>query len=291
MRAVWWLGLVLVVAARLSAIHYEQSRASVLQELGKPTSSIMRGGREVLLYPHGVRIELEQGRVVFLQGLEPTEPLEPVAGAAPEADPAGAPQPAAPKEASKDVPAEEEAGMAEGEEGKLTPEQAKALEEAEKEFAAARAKAQAELEKATEDLTKMYERPEQAEPEDGPVRAVTLILGVLVQGFAGWVLMVVAIKLTAKYWAVDIEWPGILIAAAVDAAVKIGVRLIGFFAFGLEVFFYSDEALGAIALLFILRKVSTNRRLDQAVTVMFTSKIFCLAIGHVLYGVLLAAIF
>jgi flagellar motor protein MotB len=301
MRFAWWLGLLLVVAGKLSAVHYDQSRASVLQELGKPTSSIMRSGREVMLYPNGVRIEFEQGKVVFLQGIEPTEPTEPAAEEAPAVEPAAvAPKqaPAAkeaekesPKESPKSAAADDE--MEDEEEVKLTPEQAKALEEAEKEFAAARAKAQAELEKATEDLAKIYDGPAEKDEEEelkGPARTVAVIIGLLIQAAVQWVLMVIAIKIT-KYWAVDIEWPGILIAASVDTAVKVVVRIIGIVLMDLPMLFYADEALGALAMVFVLRKVSTNQRLEQAVTVTFTSKIFAVVCGYFLGMMILSAIF
>ncbi|HYC71255.1 MAG TPA: hypothetical protein VEB66_08625 [Opitutaceae bacterium] len=289
MRFAWWVGLMLVCAGRTSAVHYEQSRAAVLQELGRPTSSIMRNNREVMLYPNGVRIELEQGKVVLLQGIEPTEP----AGAESPEDRPPAEEKAAPPAGPGEEPGQKAAPEEEmeDEEGKLTPEQAKALEEAEKEFAAASAKAQAELEKATEDLTKLYEPPEEKEQLTGPQRTMAAIIGILVQAVMGWVLMVIAIKITTKYWAVDIEWPGILIAAAVDAGVKVVVRVVGFVFLDLDTFFYADEAIGAIALVFILRKVSTNQRLEQAVTVMFTSKIFAVVVGHFLGAMLLAAVF
>lgn len=300
MRFAWWLGLLLVVAGKLSAVHYDQARTSVLQELGKPTSSIMRGGREVMLYPNGVRIEFEKGKVVFLQGIEPTEPTEATAEEAPAAEPvAAAPKEVPPaakapaKEAAKDAPKAEDEEMEDEEEVKLTPEQAKALEEAEKEFAAARAKAQAELEKATEDLAKIYDGPAEKEEEElkGPARTVAVIIGLLIQAAVQWVLMVIAIKITTKYWAVDIEWPGILIAASVDTAVKVVVRVIGILLLDMPMLFYADEALGALAMIFVLRKVSTNQRLEQAVTVTFTSKIFAVVCGYFLGMMILSAIF
>lgn len=284
MRVAWWVILSWVSVLPVLAVYYDQPRAEVLRELGRPTSSITRGGREVMLFPNGVRIEFERGRVVFMQGIEPTEGSgsgPTAAEAEPDAPPPpdAVPKPAEPAAMAPKMDPQDE------EEVKLTPEQAKALEEAEKEFAAANAKARAEMEKAIGDLEKIYEGG--AAPPPAPRFDV---VGFILEVFIAWVLMVAALKLTTKYWAVDIEWPGLLLAAAVDTVVKVAVRLVGVFALEMPMLFYADEAIAAVVLVFVLRKVSTNQRLDQAVTVTLTSKVFSVVVGSLLVTVLLHAL-
>ena len=46
------------------------TKQELLRELGKPTSLLTKGGREILIYPNNVRIELDQGRVVSVKGLD-----------------------------------------------------------------------------------------------------------------------------------------------------------------------------------------------------------------------------
>lgn len=286
MRAACWVVLSLLSILPVRAVRYDQPRAEVLQELGRPTSSITRGGREVMLFPNGVRIELERGKVVFIHGIEPSEgsaaaPEVVAAEPAPVAPPPGkvAAKAAEPRAAGPEMDPDDE------NEVRLTPEQAKALEEAEKEMAAANAKVRAEMEKAIGDLEKIYEGG--AEPPPQPRFDV---LGFVLEVFIAWALMVAALKLTTKYWAVDLEWPGLLIAAAVDTVVKVAVRLVGVFVLEMPMLFYADEAIAAIALMLVLRKVSTNQRLDQAVTVTLTSKVFSVVVGSLLVTVLMHAL-
>lgn len=52
-------------------------RHEVIAELGKPTSAASRGAREILLYPGGVRIELQNDSVVDLEGYIPTVATKP----------------------------------------------------------------------------------------------------------------------------------------------------------------------------------------------------------------------
>ena len=60
MRRACWLAVLLILVVRAEAVYYGQPRAEVLKELGKPVSQVTRGDREILMYPQGVRLELEQ---------------------------------------------------------------------------------------------------------------------------------------------------------------------------------------------------------------------------------------
>lgn len=257
----WLITLSLLVASVSAAVRYDMTKEELLRELGKPTSILAKGGREVLIYPNNVRIELDQGKVVSVKGIDL---------AAAEASPPTAPvdQPAAPADAE------------EATEPKLTPEQQKAQAEAEakleKEMADANAKADAEMEKA---ITQLEDSDSQAEAMPAPAFA---ILDFLVELLVKWLLTLAALKLTAKYWSADIEWKGLMIAAAADTAVRAVVLGIGEGLLGMFSVFYADEALAAIVLVLVLRKVSTNQSLQQAVTITLTSKVFSIVVGSFL---------
>jgi hypothetical protein len=272
----WVIALSLLVGSVGAVVRYDMSKDELLKELGKPTSILAKSGREVLIYPNNVRIEIEHGKVVSVKGIDLAAaaevPAAPIAAAA------------EPKEGEATA-APEEAGDAEP---KLTPAEQKAQAEAEakreKEMAAANAKARADMEKAITDMENPAPQPSlMAKP-------AFEIGGFLIELAVKWLLMLAALKLTAKYWSVDIEWPGLMIAAAADTAVRAVILGIGEGAMGLYSVFYADEALAAIVLVLVLRKVSTNQSLQQAVTITLTSKVFSIVVGSFLSVVILRAL-
>ena len=267
----WLIALSLLVASVSAAVRYDMTKEELLRELGKPTSVLTKGGREILIYPNNVRIELDQGKIVSLKGID-LSAAEAAANLPPE-----------PAE-QKDAPAESAADA----EPALTPEQQKAQAEAEakmeKEMTEVDAKADAEMEKA---ITQLEDFDGQDEAMSAPAFA---ILDFLVELLVKWLLMLVALKLTAKYWSADIEWKGLMIAAAADTAVRAVVIGIGEGLLGMFSVFYADEALAAIVLVLVLRKVSTNQSLQQAVTITLTSKVFSIVVGSFLSVFILRAL-
>ena len=264
----WLIALSLLVASVSAAVRYDMTKEELLRELGKPTSVLAKGGREVLIYPNNVRIELDQGKIVSLKGIDL---------AAAEATAASTPPTSADPQAAPAEAAEEEI------EPKLTPEQQKAQADAEAKFAKETAEADAELEKGIAQL-------ENAETHDETTAPSFAILDFLVELFVKWLLTLAALKLTAKYWSADIEWKGLMIAAAADTAVRAVVLGIGEGLLGMFSVFYADEALAAIVLVLVLRKVSTNQSLQQAVTITLTSKVFSIVVGSFLSVFILRAL-
>jgi hypothetical protein len=61
-------GLILLTLGTARGLDLDDTREQVIAELGKPKSIASRGDREILLYPEGVRLELENGRIVSAQG-------------------------------------------------------------------------------------------------------------------------------------------------------------------------------------------------------------------------------
>lgn len=265
----------LLAVAPASAVHYGQSREDVIKELGKPASDLKRGTREVLIYKAG-RIELEAGKVAIVQGLPVTE--EPVA--APIAD---SPLPASPVEPAK-------AAAADGAKSKPLPAAAAALPTAkeksvEQQMIEADVAARAKMEKQIEEL----ENP--ATPahdlDRGPPRWVTFLVELLVKAL----LMLAALKLTAKYWGVEISWFGLAMAALADTVTRAAVGAIALWALGMGTTMYADEATAAIILVVVLRKVSYNQSLAQAVTITMTSKTFSIVVGSFLSVFVLRTLF
>ncbi|MDQ5980361.1 MAG: hypothetical protein QG602_3337 [Verrucomicrobiota bacterium] len=261
----WLAVLFLLLASAGAAVRYDMSKAELLQELGKPVSALVRGDREVLIYPNNVRIEIEQGKVVVVKGLDLAAQE---AGSAPVA-----------------APAEEKAAP---EEPKLTPEELKARAEAEakleKELAEADAKGRAEMEKAITDLENL------GESADLPPEPSFSVTGFLTELFVKWVLMLAALKLTCKYWGADVDWSGLMIAAAADTGVRAVIGVIGYVVLEMFTLLYADEAIAAIVLVMVLRKVSTNQSLQQAVTITMTSKVFSIVVGSFLTVLILNAL-
>ena len=254
-----WLPAVIfgLLAVTCSAVYYGETREEVLKELGKPSSILMRGGREVFLYPKGARIEFEAGKVAVVQGLEVTEgPVaEPAQTEAPTAEPAAGAAPASPetKAETPEPKAERDAG-----------------EQAEKELEAERTKQQAEFEKAIAQLENPQMRTEPAHSA-----WAELLVGLAVKAL----MMLVALKFTTKYWDFNIEWTGLAIAAGADTGVRAVMGVIGEIVMKLPSLFYADEAVAALVLVAVLRKVSHNKSLARAVTITMTVKVFSTVVG------------
>jgi hypothetical protein len=257
----WLSVLFLLLASAGAAVRYDMSRAELVQELGKPVSALVRGDREILIYPNNVRIEIAQGKVVSVKGLD-----------------LAVPTPAAALAEEEAVPAEP----------KLTSEEQKAQAEAEakleKTLAEADAKGPVEMEKTITDLENLGHSGEKPAPRSFSVT------GFLMELMIKWALMLAALKLTCKYWGADVDWSGLMIAAAADTGVRAIVGVIGYVVLEMFSLLYADEAIAAIVLVLVLRKVSTNQSLQQAVTITMTSKVFSVVVGSFLTVVILNAL-
>lgn len=273
------LAIFLTFTGSCLAVYYGQPRTDLLTELGKPVAAITRSGREILMYPRGVRVELVEGKVVIVQGMPVQEgPGLPVAS-----EPA--PDPAA---ASGNAPVAGEVER-ESEAVQPTPEQQRKLDddaaEAEKEFQEASAKARVEMEKAIGDLENLHDQAQHPPtPRGFDWMEFATQLGV------GWVLTLIALRIACKYWGAEVFWSGLMTVAFADVAVKAVLGFIGMKLLGMPMLFYADEAAGALAMILILQRVSINRSLQQAVTITLTTKVFSIVVGSLLMTVLLNAL-
>jgi hypothetical protein len=253
-----WAGLCLAGASPGLAVETGMARVNVVQELGPPMAAQTKGNTEVLIYKGGVKITLTNGHVTGMTGLKPAEGAE--------ARPAK-PEKEMEEEPKEPVPTKEE--LAE-----------RARQE--KKWAEADAKARAEMEKSLTDLENMHGRPP---PKVGPpaFNPAQFLLGLAVK----WVLTLAALKLTCKYWGCEVFWSGLMTVAAVDVGVRSVIGLAGFLLLKMTSLFYADEAIAAVFMVLVLRKVSINQSLAQAVQITMTTKTFSVVVGSALFVILL----
>ena len=248
-----WLGplasLFFLCILTASAVEIGMERILVVHELGRPTSSVARGNTEVLTYAKGVRITLTAGRVSEITGLPAVAASAPVAA-----------QPAVPARAKTE---------------------ADELDKMEKVQADAAAKSRAELEKTIGDLENLHDHPPaRAAPK---FKLTDFALGLALK----WLLTLAALKLTCKYWGAEVFWTGLMTVALVDVLVRGGIGLIGLLLLQMPSLFYADEAVAALVMVLVLRKVSINESLAQAVQITMTTKTFSIVVGSLLFTVLM----
>jgi hypothetical protein len=260
-----WIAALLLGAVTCRAVYYDQPKTEVLQELGRPASVLVRGDREILNYPNG-RIELVGGKVVSIRGFAVAEgPLPAVV----ERDEIGPTKVESVEAAGRDdAPANQP-------EADVPPAAAEMN---------GMPDALAELDRA---LAEWERPPEPEEPQSLALTAAILGFGLLIN----WLLMLAALTLTCKYWAVEVSWSGLMIASGVDTAVRTAVATVGKVLLKLPALFYADEAIALVVLVFVLRKVSYNQRLSQAVTIAMTSKVFSVLVGSIVALAVMSAIF
>jgi len=266
---IFLIAFLLGLATPLVAVEIGTARVNVLQELGPPAAALKRGDTETLNYKDGVRVVLKNGRVVEVTGLKT-------------GDPAGASAPGEPAPAAGAEPAAE---PDEPEEPPLTKEQAGELDRMEKEMADADAKARAEMEKAIMDMENAAEGP--MEEEDRSFN----ITGFLIELLVKWLMTLAALKLACKYWNSDVPWNGLMLVSIVDVAVRGVIGFIGYGLLDMMSLFYCDEAVAALVMVGLLRKVSINQRFSLAVEVVLTTKVFSIVVGSFVVTVLMRTMF
>jgi len=281
MRIATLFAVFVLLAGEGFAVYLGMDKAELTQELGQPLSKMSRDGRAIWIYPKGVRIELEAGKVALVKGMEWSE------------GPAAAPPADAPVEtpATEKTPPPATTGGADAKEKTAPkPEAARkaaaekaAAEEArlEKQAAEADAKARAEMEKAIGQLEGLHDQPPAVHERvfDG----LGFVLGLVIK----CLLTLAAVCLSAKYWGAEIAWIGLLWVSGVDTGVRAIITLIGELLLQMPSLFYADEAVAAFVMVLMLRRVSYNRALAQAVQITLTTKTFSIVVGSFLVTVLL----
>jgi hypothetical protein len=250
------VSLTVVVTTR--GITLDATRQQVIAELGKPVSQATRATHEILLYPKGVRVELENGRVVAAQGLT-LDAAAPTASAALPAE-----KPVVP-------PA-------------VVPEPSKTLEAdiSEYESPAATAKPPPGLNKTFDALIAAQEHSQHSPPApkfDLRDFAIGLVLRFL--------MTLAALRIACKYWQAEIFFSGLLIVAAVESVLMALMNLAAEWWLGFPTLFYADEAISGVVMLMLLKKLSINQSINQAIQLTLTTKTFTVVVGGFLVTVLL----
>jgi len=247
-----------------SALSPDATREQVFAELGKPTSVAKLGAREILVYPKGVRLELEEGKVVAAKGIALTDavpmPVEPAAAT---------PVMKVPAKGAPALVEKEKKGAAPSEADELGVEPEKS-------------KIQTELEKAIE----KSERGSEQAQGPAPPKSFDVLgfgLGIILK----FLLTVAALKLACKYWGAEVFWNTILTVCAVDVGVGGVGALTGALVLGFPTMFNADDAVGGIVMLFLLKKLSVNHAIGQAIQLTLTTKTFIIVGGSFLVTILL----
>lgn len=268
MRSLWLAGFFLAWVATAVALSPDATREQVIAELGKPTSVAKLGKREIMIYPKGVRLELEEGRIVAAKGIT----LEASGTTVAVVQPAPTPAPAE-EDDDKEPP------LTEQEKKRIAAEEAAA----EKEFAQdGKGHGPIDLDKAVENLSKDHEQAQKTPPS----RSFDYV-GFAIELFLKFLLTVAALKLACKYWGAEVFWSGIMTVCAVDVAVRGGIALIGEVLLDFPTLFMADELVASIVMMLLLKKLSINHSITQAVELTLTTKTFSIVVGSFVVTVLL----
>ena len=253
-------GIFLALLGVASALSPDATREQVIEELGKPTSMAKLGQREIMIYPKGVRLEFEGGKIVSAKGIVLSEnvaaPVVPVA-----------------VEKSAMKPALIELGK---EKGELMRAMAKPDEPD------VMGTTPPGAVNAIEQMERSHEQAQQPKAPK-PFDFIGLVVGVVLK----FLLTVAALKLACKYWAAEVFWSTILTVCAADAAVSGGMTLVGELLLGFPTLFNADDLVGGIVMLFLLKKLSVNHAISQAIQLTLTTKTFTVVVGAFLVTMIL----
>jgi len=225
------------------------ARVHVLQELGEPASAIARGDTEYLTYRNGAKITLRDGFVTEATGLPTPDIVEPSA----------APEPPEPTAEELEVIRAEEAALAQQD-----------------------AEQRAKFEQAIAEMEDRQSNPQQ-QFAPAPFDLVSFITGFLIKT----IITLLALKLTAKYWGYELLLGGAIIVAVIDTIVRTAVSLGGKILLGMPTVFYADEAIAAIVMVMLVKKLSTSQSLNQAIQITMTTKVFTIVAGSFLVTMVL----
>lgn len=271
MRSQRLILLFLLSAMPLLALTPESTREQIIAELGKPTSVAKLGSREILNFPKGVRLELEDGRIVATKGIlledQPAEeapepaptlstPTQPAAKAT-----APAPKPPAtpatvPKPVADSTPSEE---------------------------------SDPAVDESYEKMMKTLETASDGQTENahGESKHGFDLFEFIVELALSMIITVIALKLACKYWGATVFWSAIATVAAVDTGVRAAIAGLLIGVAGFPDTFYADQAVATLVMFFLLKKLSINHSIPQAVQLTMTTKTFTVVVGLMLISIIL----
>jgi hypothetical protein len=221
-------------APAILAVEIGDSREAVLKELGYPLSTASRGGREILLYPKGGRVELADGKVADIRGPLPigTAVAKPTpAPATPSQPPATVPRkttsrPDSPAPATVPSTKREPASPASD---SLPP------------------------------------------PKSAPIAYNVPALGVgLLLRFG---LTILGLKIAFKFWATRVRWKGVLLVASIDIVLHVIFELLGPFTDGVTTLDAFENGIPGFVMVYTVNRFCFNKRLQNAVVTAIAVKI------------------
>ncbi len=199
------IGLVVTAIGIHAEIYLGMERQALVWELGRPTSTLSRPGREILIFPNGARITLENGKVVEVEGMEyamgPPEEGERPRQPEPAPEGGGIPSfPSSPDSIPRDLQ------LTEAEQAGLRMQEAEIAEEA---------AARAEL-AATESvpITDTWEGWDDYEPSAPGIGSVLIGYGI------SMVITLIILKIAVNITGVSAFIPGLLAIAVIDTGIK-----------------------------------------------------------------------
>jgi hypothetical protein len=262
----------LLAPLALADVGMGDSRADVIRATGNPTSHAQRGDREILMYPHGGRVELVDGKVVDVKGplpaITPAAP-GPEKARAPETAPAMPPPPpvtgataAAPSSKAGPLPAT----------SALAPKTAPGIDAL-----------GSRIEKMD---TAWGDRPYGPKEPDEFSWLKLAVMTVLHFG-----ITLFALKLAFKIEEMDALWTGVLAIAGVDLAVYVGLEALGPMTGGMTSGNGIEGGLGAIVMIFTIQKFCFTKKLPYAIATAVAVKLIVRLCHIFLFALLLNTLF
>ena len=225
----------LVFSATGFALSAGADRGAVIEELGKPASAVKLGNREILTYPKKIRIELVDGKVEHVEGIQLEEdiPARPAAVDLPKPEPPPIPAPAttvpSPKSPGKSVPPKPDR----------------------------RGKAD-----ATDLPTFPLDDDAPSAPRHKDDHAGILAHGII--AVIAWVLVHVLVtclllKIAFKIWEQDALLTGFLAIAGIDAGLRFILEVAGRWTYGLTQTDLIQSGVCALVMVFTIRRFCFNK--------------------------------
>lgn len=267
----WGLGWVIASGAGWAqALQFGMTPEEVMEEIGKPRSTMSAGGRDIWMYDAGGRVTFSAGKVSGIAHL----PVDGVDGA--------------------------QSRAAVTERQQAVEEQAAAEAAAQREEEAAAAREQAELEAAWAEERKKFEAQTEAylngefegEAALNPELSFgqeLLYLGV--QMFIGMSLMIVILKGAFAWSDIHGDWSQMILPAFAAAAVRAVVEFAANQIWDVTNVFYVDHGLSYLVLMVTLMKFTHASSWQRAVAVAGAAKLGSIVIWSLLSVVLLNVMF
>lgn len=295
------LALVLFfVPLALADIGIGDSRAKVLQSLGEPAAHAEAGDREILLYPHGGKVELRDGRVTDVRGPLPhptsaavtyAPPAPARSGPAPAAKPPSAPASVPPSSSLKPAAVAGPAGRAPASSATGSGQSLASLTEQMEAQSGTVGTMQA-LNRQMAQITKQLgpgmnmalplpqtHRP----PEFGARFAVALLLH--------FVITLLALRLAFRIEEMDALWSGILAIGAIDLVVYGALEVLGPATSGLSSMVGIESGIGALVMVVTIQKFCFTKKLQYAVVTAMSVKTVVQLCDMFLFPLVLRALF